>query len=633
MSVNWKQIYAENPQLQKEEYWQVCMEEVPKKYQTATRRDCDICYEMRHGGIGWIVAQKYNVDKSYVTYKMQRVFSTDDNGEFLLGRGLVSHGYVEKCKRKKPLSTKKITRGDKSALTATFEALPDWKDELFQFAVAEDRRAPYAINLTPKRFASLARTGLKARGWPLDMWPFTNKSQGYQTFRRLLIEFRDTIAMQKSQLRKSLEGFDWIDPAKMPFDEVQIDWQTCDAFCRLTTECEGDVVDTRLNRCSLFVAFCVKSRCVLAWHLALTRNPSHHDVLQVIDNIYTQRKLTIRHTPELEHTPGSGYPSSVIPYMHMIGINSISMDNAWANLAKHVSDRACQNGILMRFAKGGTPLERNFVEAVFHHINGLTHSVASTTGSYPTDPTKEDPKNAKKAPELSLQSFRELLDVWISNYNADVKLHNMGESPLQRIERYYKDQPINFNHNLRHMERDLFIALYDAKIYSPKNEMRRPEIKLNGLVYRGSELTDRRLESKKVRVKRDKRDIRSVDVYTIEGVKIATLFAPRAYMHYPLTEETLERVQKFVSEHNYHGCEPVIAYLRYLFINKGNKKHGLDFLKVSEEIKREDFAKIPDQKRVEQVPVESERDGVDIDMPSIDELLEDYDFGVANVTR
>ena len=80
------------------------------------------------------------------------------------------------------------------------------------------------------------------------------------------------------------------------------------------------------------------------------------------------------------------------------------------------------------------------------------------------------------------------------------------------------------------------------------------------------------------------------------------------------------------------GCEPVIAYLRYLFINKGNKRHGLDFLKVSEEIKRDNFAKIPDKKQVEQVPVEHEGDAVDIDIPSIDELMEDYDFGVENVT-
>jgi len=630
MSVNWKQIYAENPQLQKEEYWQICIEEVPKRYRAVVRRNCDICYEMRHGGVGWVVAQKYGVDKSHVTYVMQRAFSVDENGEFLLGRSLVPKGYVEKCRRRKPLSTKKKRRGDKCALVATFEALPDWQEELFQLVVAEDRGEPYAINLTPKSFAGLARIRLKARNWPLDMWPFTNKSEGYQTFRRLLIEFRNIIAMQKSRLRKSLEGFDWNDSAKMPFDEVQIDWQTCDAFCRLTTECEGDVVDIRLDRCSLFVAFCVKSRCILAWHLALTRNPSHHDVLQVIDNIYTQRKLIIRHTPELEHSPGADYPTSVIPYMHMIGINTISMDNAWANLAKHVSDRACQNGIMMRFAKGGTPLERNFVEAVFHYINGLAHRVASTTGSYPTDPIKEDPKNLKEAPELSLQSFRELLDVWISHYNADVKLHNMGESPLQRIERYYRTQPINFNHNLRHKKRDLFIADYPAKIYTSKNEMRRPEIKLKGLVYRGADLNDRRLGSKRVRVKRDKRDIRSIDVYTIEGLKIATLYAPRAYMHYPLTEQTLERVQAFAEENGYTGCNPVLAYLRYLFINKGTKKHGLDFLRVSEEIQRESDLVLPDSERVEQVSIEPDGDAADVEIQSSDDLIQEYDFGVAS---
>lgn len=629
MSVNWKKVYAENSHLQNEVHWKICFEDIPSKYRKVTRRNFDICYEMRHGGVGCLVAEKYGVHPSHVTYLMKRAFSTDDEGEFLLARGLISHGYASKPIRKKPLPTKKTKGGAKSALNAAFEMHPDWRDELFELVVADLERKPYAINLTPKIFAGIARTGLRARNWPADMWPFCNASQGYQTFRNLLFEFKNIIAMEKANLRKSLEGFKKSDPAKMPFDEVQIDWQTCDAFCRLTTECEGNVVDTRLDRCSLFVAYCVKSRCVLAWHLALTRNPSHHDVLQVIDKIYTQRLIEIKYTPELSHPADAGYPSSVIPDIHMIGINTISMDNAWANMARHISDRVCKNGTALRFGKGGSPLDRNFVESVFNYVNGLTHRFASTTGSSPSDPIREDPKNAKNVPLLSLQSFRELIDVWISHYNSDVKLHNMGESPLQRLKRYYKTEPLNLNHNLRYEDRDLFIAEYRSKIYASKKELRRPEIKLKGLVYRGSELTDRRLAGTVVRVKRDKRDIRSIRVYKTNGQKIATLYAPRAYMHYPLSERTYERVKKFVDDYGASVENPVLAYLRHLFLNKGSKRIGLEFVQVSEEIQTEGFLQTPSKKQIKQIAA-VERECKEVHVPCLDDLLDGYNFEVSN---
>ncbi len=627
MSINWKQRYAENPHLDNEALWQVDISSLPVRKRKTTQRNQNICYDMRHGGVGRIVAENYGVTPQQVTYVMQRVFSVDENGEFFLSRGLITGDRLKKPKRNAPLSTKAKPTNAKCCLGAVCEALPDWLNELFQLVLADERRDPYALNLTPQCFWQLALAGLKARDWPLDTWPFSHDTKGYSTFRRLLIKLRNQIAKERSNLRKTLEGIHRKDLATMPFDEVQIDWQVCDEICRLTTECEGDVVDTRLERCCLLVAFCVKTRCVLAWHLALTRNPNHADILQVIDNIFRQRKRTIRVTPELEHFPGADYPVSVIPEMHMIGINTISMDNAWANMARAVCDKACDIGALIRFGKGNTPLDRNFVESVFYYINGLTHRQANTTGSHPNDPIKEAPKNAKKPPVVSIQSFQELLDVWISKYNADISFHNMAESPLQRLEQYYRTQPIRLSHNFRHQKRDLFISEHRAKIYAPKKELRRPEIHHQKLVYRGSDLTDRDLAGTEVKFRRDRRDIRSIEVFTLKGQYLGKLHVQRAYLEYPLSETTYLRVKAFVKKYGTKSQNPVIAYLRHHFLNRESTRSQLEFLRVSEELKGQKTLFLNDADEATQ---EKETEFVErrvTNVPSIRELMKQKNYG------
>lgn len=627
MPVKWKKLLAENPQFLDESIWDINITDIKTSARKDLIRNLNICYEMRVGSIGRVVADKYNVTPPYITYLMQRVFSVDENGEYLLTRALIPNNRLFKSKRNSPLGTKNTPRGNRCSLQHTIDAIPDWYDELYQLVIVEDQRQPYAINLTPNSFWQLALTGLKSRSWPMDTWPFNTPSQGYQTFRRLLDSLRNELAKNKSQKRRSCEGTNRSDLVRMPFDEVQIDWQVCDKHCRLSTECEGDIVDTRLERCCLLVAFCVKTRCVLAWHLALTRNPSHEDILQVIDNIYSQRLLKIRVTPDLEHAPNANYPSAVIPEMHMIGINTISMDNAWANMARMVADKVCQNGTLLRFGKGNTPIDRSFVESVFFYINGLTHRFASTTGSHPSDPIKESTANAKKAPEISIQSFKELLDVWISKYNADPKVHNMGESPLQRLERYYRTEPIRFSHNLRHTPRDFFSAWYPATVYAPKVEPRKPEIKHQGIVYRGNKFTDRDLGGKSVRIKKDKRDIRSIEVYTNEGQRLAKLYAQSAYLHYPLSERTYNRVKEFKKNHGTAGLNPVIAYMRHVFLNRGAPRQALEFVRIAEEIKNENMISLNEPKINEIPSFDTRTDIENIAVTPISELMDKHDFG------
>lgn len=627
MSVNWKQALAENPQFRGEEHWQLDIESLEVTDREAARQNLDICYEMRNGGVGRVVAEKYGVAPSSISRMMQRAFTMDEFGNFYLVRAMVPFTQIEKPRRHIPLSTKKHRRNDKYSLNEVFTQLPEFQPELYELVKACMQKKPYAINLTPLAFRDYALTILKESGWPLDVWPYSSKRKGYQTFRRYLIKLKDQINKENSDKRKSVEGVAPPSFAQMPLAEIQIDWQVTDLFARLTTEFEGCVTDTRLSRVCLLVAYDVKSRCILAWHLALTSDPSHEDVLQVIDNIYTQRKLDITHTPALEHYPGADYPSAVIPYMDMIGLNIISMDNAKANLAKAVGDRVCGTGALLRYAEGYQPLNRNFVEHIFHFINGLMHKLPSTTGSHANDPVREAAKHYKNAPEISLESVRELLDVWITLYNRTPKWHTFGETPLQRLERYAANQPLRISHNLRHTPRDFFIEYPKGSIYVNEKTNERPCVHHDGHTYSGKALTDRSLRGLPVLIKKDKRDLRTIEISTFEGRYLGKLYAQRAYLHCRFSRVTWQHMKKWVSEHGDLGPNPVYAYARVMFLNKGSPRMQTEFLRVAEEAKQDNVMIIGETKSDAPTPFDDEPRCPSVSVTPIKDLMKQQRFG------
>lgn len=626
MAVNWKRELAENPQFRKEQHWQLVVESLETNLRPAATRNLSICEEMRNGGVGHVVAKKYDVAPSFVSYLMQRAFTMDEFGNYFLSRAMVPGKRLMKPKRNIALSTKRKRRNDKYSLSVVLEKLPEFEQEMYEIVKAFVERKRYAINLTPLSFRGIAHTALEEYGWPLDTWPFSSPSKGYQTFRRYFETLKDRVNKENSDKRKSVEGIAPPNFAQVPLAEIQIDWQVTDLFTRLTTEFEGDVTDTRLSRVCLLVAYDVKSRCILSWHLALTRDPSHEDVLQVIENIYCQQKREIQYTEKLEHYPGGDYPSSVIPFMDMIGLNIVSMDNAKANMAKAVADRVCDSGALLRYAQGYQPLNRNFIEHIFHFINGLTHLLPSTTGSHSQDPVRESAKYYIDAPEISIQVAQELIDVWITQYNCTPKWHNLAETPLQRLERYATNQPLRISHNLRYKPRDFFIEDFPVTVYVNKKSNERPCIHHLGITYSGKDLTDRGLAGKKIRACKDKRDIRTIELFTYEGERIGKLYAQRAYLHCRLSSRTWRHMQGWQRRHGDLGPRPVYAYARNMFLNRKSSRAQTEFLRVAEEIKEDNLVLIGES--LPDITVfDDELLSPSVPVPPIKELMKQQNYG------
>jgi hypothetical protein len=303
------------------------------------------------------------------------------------------------------------------------------------------------------------------------------------------------------------------------------------------------------------------------------------------------------------------------------------MDNAKANMAKAVADRVCDAGALLRHAQGYQPLNRNFIEHIFHFVNGLIHKLPSTTGSHTQDPIREAAKHYKNAPEISLQTARELIDVWITQYNCTPKWHNLGETPLQRLERYATDQPLRLSHNLRYKPRGFFFEELPGNIWVDKNSNERPCIHHLGITYRGKDITDRDLAGKKIRIRKDKRDIRTIEVFTYEGERLGKLYAQRAYLHSRLSARTWRHMQKWMAEHGDLGPSPVYAYLRIMFFNKGSPRMQTEFQRVAEEIKEDGIVFIGEKPAEHETPFDDDLITPSVPVPRIKDLMKQHNFG------
>ena len=98
-----------------------------------------------------MVAAKYDVAPSYVSYLMQRAFTMDEFGNFFLTRALVPGKRLMKPKRNIALSTKRKRRNDKYSLAVVFEKHPEFKQELYELVKAFVERKKYALNWSYQR--------------------------------------------------------------------------------------------------------------------------------------------------------------------------------------------------------------------------------------------------------------------------------------------------------------------------------------------------------------------------------------------------------------------------------------------------------------------------------------------------
>lgn len=578
-----KDAISENPELADPNNWpQIDFDSLAEKKRAKTERNWNIVLAWKAGMTGVKIAERYNVSESFVSRLLERCFKKDRNGVYYLTRAIVTRNILVEPNRVSDPPTKFNEQGNRCAFTNLLSVYPALLLKLQLMIEAYLKKESWAQNLKPKHLHNAMMLFLRQEKHPADQYPNNTTSKAYESIRRF---FHSEVNRQVKLNSKARNVIAIPKTYRRPFREIQVDAQTTDVNTKVTLRFEDEVFDLRLSRVTLLLAICVDTSCILAWHLALTRSPSKTDLLQLFHNIHARWKPWDLKTPELQYFPGAGFPSGVIPEIKHVGLNKVSMDNAYAHQSRALIRHICDDhGGWINFGPPATPITRNYVEHAFNIVNNTTHRFASTTGSHPKDPIKETLKNSKKPPLLTLNSLEEVLEVSLAEYNGTPKRRLDGQTPLEDMTRAFKTQPVRMNFGSKKTELEPFIRYDERTIYCNKLELRRPHVGFLGLKYNNSELNDRNLGGTSVVVRYDLRDIRKIDISKTDGTHLGTLDVQETHRHRPLSFKTWQEIKKHEREKGSLGRDPVAGFMDYLLENKKTPKIATHLMKVYREV-------------------------------------------------
>lgn len=579
LGASWKETVQSLPELSKIDNWPYID---PFDLATHKRkrfiRNRKIAAEMVRGAIGTMVAKKYGVSPSYITYLMTRCMSLGDDGYPLLTEVLVPGFNLNKGLRKDSFSSLDEPKGSRGEFKKLLREVPEIKESFDKMIYAFVRRKKNAQNINPTVLRAEMIRILLSKGWGTDIYPLKDASVAYESIRKYLLK---AILKFNTPAKKKRRTIYKNRLPTLPFQEIQIDAQTADIHTSVTLEIDGKKYPLRLSRVTLFLAIDVATNCIVAYHICLTRAPTQLDLLILINNIFARWSPMKLSTPCLEYTKEAAMPSTVIDEPHMIGLNKVSLDNALCHLASTVRFYLCDElGATLNLGLPKSPKRRNFIEYVFHVLNKTIHRFPSTTGSHSLDPKRESVSNSKSPPLLTLKAFEEVLDVVITDYNVKPQKRLASFSPIEMVKQHFETQPVRYNFDYEHKRHEPFIVYKQATIRCIVNENRNPHVSFKGLRYTNRNFIDKTLRGERVLIKYDLRDIRELEIQTLSGKLIAKLQAPRTYQRYKLSISTLSCINELTNEKIKLGKDPVAGVMAHLLRNKNLPQTALKIVNL-----------------------------------------------------
>lgn len=590
---DWRLALQEDPELEDTSFWpMIDIGSYKVVYRKKIIRNLNIVTDRLSGVSGIDVAEKYNISESAVSRLLKRCFKKDREGSYHLSRALIPHAVLTAPVRRKKLSTKKKRRGNRCAFKKSLLNHPDLEKKFVDMISAWLKGESWAQNLTPKRMHNAMILYYESIGWSKKKYPYSTDSVAYESVRRFFHAETNRQIAQRDKCPAIVK-----EPSLpiYPFQEIQLDAHTTDLKTKVFLELEDNVLELRLDRLALYVVTDVSTQGVLAYYLALTRDPTQLDVLKLFQKIFDPWVPMDIQTPGVVYVPGSGFPSGIIDEIQLIGLNRVSLDNAFAHTSRAIINVATKcHGALLNFGPPGYAQRRSLIEHCFDLLNEqLSHRLANTTGSHPNDPKRETKKNAKKAPILTYQSFIEMIEVVLANKNAKVHTHLHGATPLEAMKRAISHQPIRMNFDLKHQRREAFIRYEEKKIYCSKKEQRRPYVSFNGLKYKSPTLKDRNLGGTTVNVKHDLRDIRKIEIVKLDGTSLGELEVQKSHRRRPLSFKTWDEIKKFERKYRRLGVDPVAGFLDWLLSQKQTPKITTQILRIYREAEENGAVVLP----------------------------------------
>lgn len=583
MRISWRERLEREPQWHDFSQWPVVNVErvVPVKNRRAFNRNRCVVARVLAGEPQNALAAEFGLSRGRISQLLQRALGGEEDEPPLLTRGLVPNLRLQPVSRRAPLSTFNERRGSRGAFRHLLNTVPGLKDYLDRLVIGFVRRLRRGRNVTPQTFHQAFIRYLRNHGWSRDTYPFTEASRAYQSTRRYLNR-----QVQACLLPSANSAHDIIpstDTLRIG-QAIEIDEQTADVFGKVGIVFNDVLEPLRLTRISLLLARDRGTGAFLGYTLALTQHPSQDDVLRLLESLVQPWQPRTLSTPGLSYMPGGGFPNGLDKAACRITLGVVYLDNALAHLATSVRSALLHGfGATVNLGRVKLPKTRNLVEQAFDLVNRHTHRFPSTSGSHPHDPNAEPARHKKQAPILPLQALEDALEVVLADQNG-TELPQLGfRSPLSAWEYQLHNLFIPLRPVLPGDAFKPFHVRRRVTVRKPPRENRSPYIHFEKVRYSGAGLLRADLINQPIVIEFDRRDIRMLKAFTLEGEPLGTLLAPKTWQRFRHGLRTRKLINKLVRTRRLERDDPLGGYFDYLLEHRDIPSMALRLVKLYRE--------------------------------------------------
>jgi hypothetical protein len=469
-----------------------------------------------------------------------------------------------------------------------------------------DRFYVKGLNVAHTRFTGVCRSlGLTARDYPLNQEEQGRRSLGNTLRSRMLQGFAGATRSAGSERIKPAAALKW-GRAKVvtdPFDTVEFDAHKLDLRLKvLDQDPYGDEQAFEIERVWLLALIDIGTRAIMGYTLCLRREYGRYDVIRTLEKALAPAQRPTISIPELQPIVNGGFVSEVFPETAYACWRQIRFDNARAHLAADSLDVACELlGCTVDVGPAYEPDDRPFIERFFGTVaTRFTHRLPGTTGSKTSDVLRllRDPGNDLRL-VVSLDELRDLLAVWVMNYNGTP--HGglgSGRTPLEAMRVGIRDRHILLRHLPQALRGNLCLlqSVHPARVRGHVGRGDKPHISFYHVRYTSERLARTpELIGKRLRIYYDADDIRVLRAFLADGTEFGELKAGGLWSATPHSLDVRKRIFKAKRLRQLHfgpWDDPVQVYLDF---KRGKVKRS----------RREasEIAQIQDRIKAKQTPI------------------------------
>jgi putative transposase len=580
--------------------------------------------EYRRGSALMVIHEKSRIDRRVLYRILDRALRTHPDGRVWGFRALIPGMRTKAYERHVPA---KVTgRGLAGAFTQLLERHGELeqlirqliRDREVQLSQKGERFYLHNLRSAHEQFKAVCRSlGLTGRDYPL------NHDEAGRRSLRTAIRLRMLDGFAEANRSAGGEGvkpaatlaFTPSRPVTDPFDTVEFDAHKLDLRLKiLDQDPEGEEHALEIERVWLLAVIDVGSRAILGYSLCLRREYSRYDVIRTFEKALTPAAPPITTIAALEPLKSGGLVSTVLPETAYACWQTIRFDNARAHLAADSLDVACELlGCTVDVGPAYNPNDRPFIERSFGTVAvQLIHRLPGTTGSNSDDILRKlrDVRGNLRL-IVSLDELKELLAVWVWNYNGSP--HGGlpgGRSPLEIIERAVRER----RRLVRHVPPDLrgnLCLLQRVHLSHIRGNIQhgdKPHISFYHVRYTSRQLArSPELIGQTLRIFYDADDIRVLRAYHADGTELGELKAGGLWSLSPHSLDMRKRVVKAKRLRQLRigdADDPVVAYLNYKRgQSKRSRKVASEIAQIKERIQTDRRKALPPPEPAPPTPV------------------------------